>query len=231
MPHFIPPSIHHGLPPTGNLLPSAPLFIISHPSGDIRHSVHLHVTSHPLDSCPHLCDLTDIILACVSRAGVKYILSNTNTNTKMWIFQIQIQISCSTLIQIQLQIQVHRSNTNTFKQIYLPNLFTSKIKHFFKSLDICSWSVSLSLDYTWTWMLPLYFGTFSGFGAVERCCNDGAIYLNDTHEWIKWITSDRFLQTRQNNVHIFGVYYIKHKKSWHIRLNEMILKHLTHIER
>ena len=42
----------------------------------------------------------------VTRAGVKYVLSDTNTNTKIWIFQIQIQIFSSTLIQIQ--IQIHR---------------------------------------------------------------------------------------------------------------------------
>ena len=62
----------------------------------------------------------------ITRAGVKYVLSNTNTNTntKIWIFQIQIQIQifCSSLIQIQIQIQIHRFKYKYKYKYVQPNI-------------------------------------------------------------------------------------------------------------
>ena len=83
------------------------------------------------DSFFHTVDYLDL---CghngVTRAGVKYVLSNTNTNTntKIWIFQIQIKIFCSTLIQIQIQIQIqiHRFK---YKYKYVqPNISSETVQ-------------------------------------------------------------------------------------------------------
>ena len=65
-----------------------------------------------------------------TRAGVKYVLSNTNTNTntKIWIFQIQIQIFCSTLIQIQIQIQIHRFKYKYKYKYVQPNISAETVR-------------------------------------------------------------------------------------------------------
>ena len=56
------------------------------------------------------------------RAGVEYVLSNTN----LWIFLIQMQVHW-------FKYKYFQSN--------ISNLFRWTIRQFYKSLDICSWSV------------------------------------------------------------------------------------------
>ena len=111
---------------------------------------------------------TYILEITPTRAGVKYILSNTNTNTKIWIFQIQIQIQIFSSTLIQIQIQRH-----WFKYIYKyvqPNTSAEtvqdpKIGQFYKSQDMLMACVSLCLGDTWS--LPLCISrNFTGIRAV-----------------------------------------------------------------
>ena len=67
----------------------------------------------------------------VSRAGVKYVLSNTNTNTntKIWIFQIKYKYKYFLQLWFKYKYKYKyidlntNTNTNTFNQIHLPKLF------------------------------------------------------------------------------------------------------------
>ena len=53
-----------------------------------------------------------------------------------YFFLIEIQI----FVQLWFKYKYIDSTTNTFNQIYLRNLFRSKIGQFNKSQDTCSWS-------------------------------------------------------------------------------------------
>ena len=101
------------------------------PNGEVNpldYNSKIHTTGcHQLQIDTLLTDgRTDERTDAPTRAGVKYVLSNTTTNTKILIFQIQIQIFCSILIQIQIQIYGFKYKYKYVQPVYLPKLFRSK---------------------------------------------------------------------------------------------------------